>query len=230
MRPSGGSMFSRVAVTGGIGAGKSTITKHLQQRGAFVIDYDEVSREIVAPGTDGLRRVVDLFGSEALNADGTMNRKWVSHEVFGRPDLRKRYESIIHPLIFADAEKQESDWIASLEGRCELSQGNGRSGHYCKPGSPHRIVIHEIPLLAETGIARWFDTVIDIEAPEEVRIQRLVESRNLNRAEARARIASQASEEQRRQIATYVINSDKPLQEVYDEVDRIYDKLCHLEG
>jgi dephospho-CoA kinase len=218
-------MYSRVALTGGIGAGKSTIAHHLEGRGAYVIDYDEVSRDVVVPGSDGLRRLHDLFGDEALNADGTLNRRWLAQEMFHRDDLRDRVNRTLHPLIFAEAEKRETDWLTRHHISANFGAGKGSGSRYWREGGLRAIVLHEISLLAETGTQSWFDAIVDVEAPEDMRIRRLVETRGMSVSDAQERIAAQAGEEERRAIATYVIDSSGTLEETLRQADEIFDLL-----
>lgn len=218
-------MFSRIGLTGGIGAGKSTIARHYQSRGAYTLDYDAITRDVLAPGSVGLRSVTELLGPEAQLDDGSMNRQWVAQEVFGRPELLRRLNAIVHPMIFAEAEKRETDWLASHDDSANFGAGEGSGSRYSRGGRDRKIVIHEIPLLAETGVAQWFDAIIDVEAPEEVRLQRLITARHMNRAEAQERIQAQASSADREAIATYVINSNQPMDAMIQQADRIYDAL-----
>lgn len=218
-------MYSRVALTGGIGAGKSTVAHHFEERGAAIIDYDAISRDVVVPGSDGLRRLHDLFGDECLNPDGTLNRRWMSQEVFGRDDVRERVEHILHPLIFAEAEKRETDWLAHNHVTASFGHGRGTGARYRREGGLRLLVIHEIPLLSETRTQSWFDAVIDVEAPEKVRLQRLVENRGMRLADAKARIAAQTDEEHRRAIATYVIDSSRSLEDTLAQADRVFDEI-----
>lgn len=218
-------MYSRVALTGGIGAGKSTIAHHLAGRGAYVIDYDELSRDVVVPGSDGLRRLHDLFGDECLNPDGTLNRRWLAQEMFDRQDLLERVNHTLHPLIFAEAEKRENDWLSSHHISANFGAGQGSGSRYRREGGLRAIVLHEISLLAETGTQSWFDAVVDVEAPVETRIERLGKYRGIGAAEARARIAAQADEKTRRAIATYVIDSSGTLDDTLRQADEIFDRL-----
>lgn len=218
-------MYLRVALTGGIGAGKSTIARHLADRGAYDIDYDEVSRAVVVPGSDGLRRLHDLFGDECLNPDGTLNRRWLAQEMFDRNDLRERVNHTLHPLIFAEAERRENDWLAKHHISVNFGAGQGSGSRYRREGGLRAIVIHEIPLLIETNTQSWFDAVVDVEAPETVRIERLVKSRGITAAEAKSRIAAQASQAQRLASATYVIDSSGSLEDTFQQADKIYDLL-----
>lgn len=201
-------MFTRVALTGGIGAGKSTVARHLEELGAFVIDYDVIARAVVSRGSRGLRQVVDLFGPEALTKEGTMNRPWVSKKVFVNPQLRQQLDDIVHPLVFAEAARLENEWLAS-------TPHDGR----------RRVAVHDIPLLVESGRADWFDVVIDVEAPARVRMHRLMDERGMSMEAAAARIDSQSTQEQRQALATYVIDANKPLEQTFEQVDTVFNRI-----
>jgi dephospho-CoA kinase len=218
-------MFSRIGLTGGIGAGKSTIAQHYRSRGAYTLDYDVITRDVLAPGSVGLQAVTQLLGPETQLDDGSMNRHWVAQEVFGRPELLRRLNAIVHPLVFAEAEKRETDWLASHHVTANFGAGKGSGSRYRREGGKRQIVIHEIPLLAETGVAKWFDAIIDVEAPEDVRIERLIAHRHMSRVEAEERVRAQASSTDREAIATYVIHSDQPMDAMFAQADHIYDRL-----
>ncbi|MCI1902428.1 MAG: dephospho-CoA kinase [Bifidobacteriaceae bacterium] len=209
-------MLTRVALTGGIGAGKSTVARHLESLGAYVIDYDVLSRQAVAHGTVGLRRVVDLFGPEALTTMGEMNRGWISQRIFADPQMRDGLDDIIHPLVFAEAARLETEWLTAHTER-EKPPVGGVQGR--------RVVVHDIPLLVESGRADWFDVIIDVEAPARVRMHRLMAERGMSMEEASSRIDSQASQREREQVATYVIDSNQPLEQTFEQVDTVFQKI-----
>ena len=218
-------MYARVALTGGIGAGKSTIAHQLGQRGAFVIDYDEVNRSIITPGSEGYRRLHDLFGDDCLNDDGTIDRQWLAQEVFERDDLRERVNKTLHPLIFAEAEKRENDWLTKNHISVNFGAGKGSGSRYRREGGLRAIVFHEVPLLVETGTQSWFDAVVDVEAPAQTRIERLMASRGMSKSDAQNRIAAQTTEKQRRAAATYVIDASGTLDETIAQADNVFDLL-----
>ena len=206
-------MFTRVALTGGIGAGKTTVAQHLSQLGAYVIDYDVLARRAVEKGSEGLRKVVDLFGPEAITRTGEMNRPWVSQQIFANPQLRQKMDDIVHPLVFAQAARMETAWLGSHPSK-------KIDGH-----EERKVVVHDIPLLVESGRADWFDVVIDVESPARVRMHRLMDTRGMSMEEAASRIDSQASEEQRKALATVVINSNQPMEQMFEQVDIVYYQL-----
>jgi dephospho-CoA kinase len=191
----------RVGLTGGIASGKSTVSTILAELGAVIIDGDKLAREVVEPGTPGLAQVVAAFGPEILLPDGGMDRAKVGRIVFNDEAKRKVLEGIVHPLVF--------ERYAALEASAP------------KDG----IVIHDIPLLAESGRADTFDAVIVVETPAEVQIERMLRDRGWSRADAESRIASQATPEQRRAIATYLIENTGTRDELRARVEAVYGEL-----
>lgn len=185
-----------VALTGGIGSGKSTVAKRWVELGATEIDADVIAREVVAPGSAGLAAVVERFSDHVLHSDGSLNREKLAKVVFADPQARKDLESIVHPLVQAEAKRQTQ----------------GLSG----------IVVYTIPLLAEVSSPLNFDRIVTISAPEEVRVDRLVTTRGMDWAEARARVSSQASDEAREKLADTVIYSDCPLDELLAQADHVF--------
>ena len=193
----------RIGLTGGIAAGKSTVTVRLAHLGACVIDYDALARMVVAPGGEALSRIVAEFGSDALNPDGTLDRAWLAERVFGRqaePGARERLEAIEHPLIYREAARLEN---AHPEAR---------------------VVVHDIPLLAEVidEIPFAFDHIVTVEAPESERIERMVNTRDMSRQQALDRIRHQSTQAQRQAIADIIIDSAQPMANMLQTVDRLY--------
>jgi dephospho-CoA kinase len=191
----------RIGLTGGIASGKSTVSAILRELGAVVIDADALARDVVAKGTPGLTAVVEEFGPGLLTADGDLDRAAMGTLVFADESARKRLEAIVHPLVF--------ERIVDLE-----------------TGAPDgAVVVHDIPLLAESGRAATFDAVIVVDAPPEVQVDRMLRDRGWTEDEARARIAAQASAEERRTIATYVVENTGTVEDLRREVERIYAEL-----
>ncbi|MFS8499325.1 MAG: dephospho-CoA kinase [Micromonosporaceae bacterium] len=196
----------RVGLTGGIGAGKSEVARRLAGHGAVVIDADRVAREVVAPGTDGLARVVAEFGPQVLAADGSLDRAALAAVVFGDADRRRRLEAIIHPRVRA------------------------RTAELVAAAPPDAIVVNDVPLLVEVGLVATYHLVVVVEAPEATRIARLVGSRGMTEEQARARIAAQASDEVRRAAADVLLTNDGPLADLYARVDTLWrDRLVPFE-
>ncbi len=191
----------RVGLTGGIASGKSTVSSILEELGAVIIDGDKLAREVVERGEPGLTQVVEAFGPEILTADGELDRAKLGRIVFNDEAKRKVLEGIVHPLVF--------ERYAALE---DSAPQDG-------------IVIHDIPLLAETGRADTFDAVIVIETPPEVQVERMTRDRGWTREDAESRIAAQATPEQRRAIATYLILNTGTREELRAQVEAVYAAL-----
>ena len=191
----------RVGLTGGVASGKSTVSQILRELGALVIDADALAREVVERGTPGLAAVVAEFGPELLTADGDLDREAMGRLVFGDEGARRRLEGIVHPLVF--------ERIVALEEQAPAGA----------------VVVHDIPLLAESGRAGTFDAVVVVDAPRELQIERMVRDRGWSAGDADARIDAQASREDRLAIATHVIENSGSLEELRDRVERVYAEL-----
>jgi dephospho-CoA kinase len=187
----------RIGLTGGIGSGKSTVSRLLAERGAVVIDSDVIAREVVEPGSPGLAAVVEAFGTAVLAADGSLDRPALATLVFGDPEARRRLDAIVHPLVRARA--------------AELAAAT----------PPDAVVVHDVPLLVETGQADSYDLVLVVEADPETRVARLV-GRGLGEPDARARIAAQASDDQRRAVADVVLDNRGTPEDLAAQVDRFW--------
>lgn len=191
----------RVGLTGGIASGKSTVSEMLAELGATIIDGDKLAREVVEKGTPGLAQVVEAFGPEILTPDGDLDRPKLGRIVFNDDGLRQKLESIVHPLVF--------ERYAALEAAAPQDG----------------LVVHDIPLLAETGRADTFDAVIVVETPAEVQVERMLRDRGWSRADAESRIAAQATPEQRRAIATHLILNTGTRDELRERVREVYAEL-----
>jgi len=177
------------------------VSRRLAAQGAVVIDADAIAREVVAPGTDGLAEVVEAFGKEILRADGELDRPRLGDIVFADPELRGRLNAIIHPRVGARM--------------AELEQGAG----------PAAIVVHDVPLIAENGLASAYDLVVVVDVPPRIQVERLVRHRGMTRVQARARMAAQASREQRLAIAGIVIDNSGSLAELDRQVGDLWAEL-----
>lgn len=171
-----------------------------------MIDADVLAREVVAPGTDGLAAVVEEFGPGVLTADGGLDRVAMGAIVFGDEGRRRALEAIIHPRVRARSEALEA---SAPEGA---------------------VVVHDIPLLVETGQAGRFDAVVVVDAPAELQVERMLTQRGLSRAEAEARIAAQSSREDRLAVASYVIENAGTLEDLRDRVAEVFDDLTRLDN
>jgi dephospho-CoA kinase len=188
----------KVGLTGGIAAGKSLVARTLADCGAVLVDADALAREVVEPGTDGLAAVVDAFGPQVLAADGTLDRAALAAIVFGNEEKRATLNSIVHPLVRARA--------------AELAARVPEDG----------ILVQDIPLLVETGQAGNFDFVLVVEAPEEERLARMVRDRGMTPEDARARIAAQATAEQRAAVADAVLENTATPEDLVEAVRRLW--------
>jgi dephospho-CoA kinase len=191
----------RVGLTGGIGAGKSEVSRLLVECGAVLVDSDRIAREVVAPGTPGLAAVTETFGEDVLAEDGSLDRPKLGSIVFADADKLAALNAIVHPLV-----RERS---AELEAAAP-------------PGS---VVVHDVPLLAENGLAPLYDLVIVVDAPPATQLDRLVRLRGMTVEDARARMAAQAPREKRLDIADVVIDNDVPLDELRRTVCTVWADL-----
>lgn len=186
----------RIGLTGGIGAGKSALSSTFEKCGAIIVDGDVIAREVVEPGTEGLASLVDSFGSDILRSDGSLDRPALAAKAFHDDQARQKLNGIVHPLVG----KRRAEIIAAV--------------------SEDAVVVEDIPLLVESGMAPLFPLVVIVHADLEVRVRRLVEQRGMREEDARARVAAQASDEQRRAVAdVWLDNSGSP----EDLVQRAHD-------
>lgn len=179
----------KVGLTGGIGSGKSTVSRLLSSYGAVVVDADKVAREVVAAGTPGLAAVTKEFGTAVIRPDGELDREALGAVVFSDPERLAALNAIVHPLVGRRTQELEDE--AAADGAA--------------------VVVLDVPLLAENGLAPLYDEVVVVDCPVEVAVARLVGQRGMSEADARARIAHQASREERLAVATHVLdNSGTP--------------------
>ncbi|MGH4009267.1 MAG: dephospho-CoA kinase [Pseudonocardiaceae bacterium] len=188
----------RVGLTGGIGSGKSTVAARLAQRGAWIIDSDGIAREVVAPGTAGLRALVDEFGAEICTENGELDRSTLATRVFDDANARGRLNAIVHPLVAA------------------------RTAELIDTAPPEAIVVQDVPLLVEAGLAPGFPLVVVVHADAEVRIGRLVEQRGMAEPDAVARIAAQATDQQRRAAADVWLDNSGSRDRTFAAVDQLW--------
>ncbi|MGA4982642.1 dephospho-CoA kinase [Streptomyces cellulosae] len=190
-----------VGLTGGIGAGKSEVSRLLVECGAVLIDADRIAREVVEPGTPGLAAVVEAFGEDILAEDGSLDRPRLGALVFNDPEKLATLNSIVHPLVGARSRELE------------------------EAAPEDAVVVHDVPLLTENGLAPLYDVVIVVDAGPETQLDRLVRLRGMSEEDARARMAAQATREQRRAIADIVIDNDVPLDELERRVKEVWADL-----
>ncbi|MGW6460597.1 dephospho-CoA kinase [Streptomyces sp. NPDC055078] len=190
-----------VGLTGGIGAGKSEVSRLLESYGAVLIDADKIAREVVEPGTPGLAAVVEAFGTDVLTADGSLDRPKLGAIVFADPDRLAALNAIVHPLVGARSRELE------------------------KTAGADDVVVHDVPLLAENELASRYDLVVVVDAAPETQLRRLVGQRGMTESEARARMAAQATREQRRAVADLIIDNDGPLADLEPQVRAVWAEL-----
>ena len=203
----------RVGLTGGIGSGKSEVARRLAAHGAVIIDADVAAREVVAPGTPGLAQVAEAFGPEVLGPDGALDRERLGAIVFRDPALRAKLNAIVHPLVrewMTAAERTAAERTAAERAAAE------RAAEAADAAGGNLIVVHDVPLLAESRRADGFNLVIVVDVPPELQVERLVSQRGMTPDQARARMAAQASRDQRLAIAGVVIDNSGSL----DDLDR----------
>lgn len=189
-----------IGLTGGIGSGKSAVSRLLAERGAVIVDADVLAREVVAPGSPGLAAVVAEFGVGVLAPDGSLDRPALATLVFDDPTARARLNAIVHPLVGARA----------LELAAEAAAAD-----------PQAVVVHDVPLLVENGLAEAYDLVLVVEAPERLRLERLA-ARGMAEPDVRARMAAQADDAARRALADAVIVNAGTLDELAVAVDEMW--------
>jgi dephospho-CoA kinase len=191
-----------VALTGGVGAGKSTVADLLAAHGAVILDADDLARRAVEPGTPGLAKLVDEFGPEILDASGALNRTEMARRAFNDPDVRRRLEAVVHPEVarmFAE----------EVEARRATDD----------------VVVYSLPLLVERRLADAFDVVVTVSAPLESRIARLAGSGRMTEDDARARAAAQVSDAEREAVAERIISNAGDLDDLAAETDRLWKEL-----
>lgn len=191
----------RVGLTGGIGSGKSTVSALLAELGAMVVDYDQLAREVVEPGTDALSAIVDRFGADIVTAEGSLDRPALGAIVFADEQARRDLEAITHTAI--------------IERARELEAAAGDD----------TVVVHDNPLLIEMGAHRFMDVVVVVDVPVDVQVERIVANRDLTADDARARIASQATREERAGAADIIVDNTGPVDELAPRVREVWDEL-----
>jgi len=196
-----------VGLTGGIGSGKSTVARLLERRGAVVIDADQLARDAVAKGTPGFEGVVRAFGEEIVAPDGSLDRRALAAIIFSDPERKSALESIVHPEVA----RRFGEQVDELRGT-------------------DRVVVYVSPLLVELGLAPAFDVVIVVTASPHLRVSRVASGRDLSPDDVRGRMASQATDEQRMEVADILVDNDGSLRELEPQVDRIWSDLVARAG
>ncbi|RII18427.1 Dephospho-CoA kinase [Streptomyces sp. YIM 130001] len=191
----------KVGLTGGIGAGKSEVSGLLDSYGAVLVDADRIAREVVEPGTPGLAAVVEAFGDDILTPEGALDRPRLGSVVFADPEQLAVLNGIVHPLVGA------------------------RSAELEAAAPQNAVVVHDVPLLAENGLAPLYDLVIVVDASPDTQLHRLVRLRGMSEQDARARMAAQADREKRLAVADVVIDNDGPLEALEPQVRAVWEDL-----
>ncbi|CCQ46441.1 dephospho-CoA kinase [Pseudarthrobacter siccitolerans] len=190
----------KIGLTGGIASGKSVAAARLRERGAVLVDADALAREVVEPGTEGLARVVAEFGGGVLDQDGRLDRPKLGALVFGNPERLAVLNGIVHPLV------------------------RSRAAAIVAAAQDDAVVVQDIPLLVETGQGSDFHLVVVVDAPEDIRLQRMLDHRGMTAEAARSRMGAQASREDRLAAADVVLHNSESLQDLVDQVDRLWDQ------
>lgn len=194
----------RIGLTGGIAAGKSAASHRFAQLGIVVIDHDLLARQAVEPGSEGLTKIVTEFGPHMLTAAGELDRARLGRAVFGNRQLLEKLNAIIHPAVFALS--------VLAEEAVNTTDSNA-------------IVVHDVPLLIETGQAHDFDELVVVMTPTQIRLDRLVSGRGMNVEQARARITSQTTDEVRTRVATIILNGGGEISELNSQIDALVAKI-----
>lgn len=197
--------MQRIGLTGGIAAGKSVAARRFDELGAVVVDADVLAREAVAPGTAGLSEVVAAFGPAVVDEAGALDRAALARIVFSDPEARARLDAIVHPVVRRLAAEREA-------AAAVLDAG--------------AVVVQDIPLLVETGQADDFHVVVVVHAPAVLRVERLVRLRGMARADAEARVAAQARDEDRLAVADVVLDGSGTDVDLRAQVDELWARLA----
>ncbi|MBM3715897.1 MAG: dephospho-CoA kinase [Actinobacteria bacterium] len=193
-----------LALTGGIASGKSTVSAMLAAHGAVVVDADAIVRDVQAAGSPVLRSIAEEFGAEVLRPDGSLDRPALGARVFGHPERLAALNALVHPAVREESARRFAAAFAE---------------------DPAAVVVYDVPLLAEARSGDAWDLVVVVHAPAEVRTRRLVEGRGMTEDEARSRIASQASDEERLALADVVIDTDGTMDATRRQVDELWARV-----
>lgn len=190
-----------IGLTGGIASGKSTVSAYLVAMGAVLIDADQIAREVVLPGTPALNKIEQLFGTEVITEEGTLNRKKLGELVFANESSRKLLEGILHP---------------------EIREIMNQRMNQLEADNPRRLVVVDVPLLYESGLASMFEKVMLVFVPREIQLERLVNRDGLSRGQAKARLEAQMPIEQKVQLADFVIDNSGTLEETGAQLQQFW--------
>lgn len=199
-------MVMLVGLTGGIGAGKSTVAQLFEERGVPIVDADAIARDVVKPGQPALAELVKYFGDTILGADGELNRGKLAEVAFADAESHEALNAIMHPAISAETSKR----IDALRGE-------------------HSVIVHDVPLLVEAGLAGNYDLTVLVDTPAEVRLQRLTELRGMDSEDAKKRIAAQATDEQRRAVCDVALDNSGDIEHLRAQFEQMWERFISRE-
>ena len=199
-------MVMLIGLTGGIGAGKSTVAQLFEERGVPIVDADAIARDVVKPGEPALAELVEHFGDSILGADGELNRGKLAEVAFADAESHEALNAIMHPAISAETAKR----IDALRG-------------------DHSVIVHDVPLLVEAGLAGNYDLTVLVDTPAEVRLQRLTELRGMDSEDAKKRIAAQATDEQRRAACDVALDNSGDIEHLRAQFEQMWERFISRE-
>ncbi len=199
-------MVMLIGLTGGIGAGKSTVAQLFEERGVPIVDADAIARDVVKPGEPALAELVEHFGDSILGADGELNRGKLAEVAFADAESHEALNAIMHPAISAETSKR----IDALRGE-------------------HSVIVHDVPLLVEAGLAGNYDLTVLVDTPAEVRLQRLTELRGMDSEDAKKRIAAQATDEQRRAVCDVALDNSGDIEHLRAQFEQMWERFISRE-
>jgi len=199
-------MVMLVGLTGGIGAGKSTVAQLFEERGVPIVDADAIARDVVKPGEPALAELVEHFGDSILGADGELNRGKLAEVAFADAESHEALNAIMHPAISAETAKR----IDALRG-------------------DHSVIVHDVPLLVEAGLAGNYDLTVLVDTPAQIRLQRLTELRGMDSEDAKKRIAAQATDEQRRAVCDVALDNSGDIEHLRAQFEQMWERFISRE-
>lgn len=199
-------MVMLIGLTGGIGAGKSTVAQLFEERGVPIVDADVIARDVVTPGEPALAELVEHFGDSILGADGELNRGKLAEVAFADAESHEALNAIMHPAISAETSKR----IDALRGE-------------------HSVIVHDVPLLVEAGLAGNYDLTVLVDTPAQIRLQRLTELRGMDPEDAKKRIAAQATDEQRRAACDVALDNSGDIEHLRAQFEEMWERFISRE-
>jgi dephospho-CoA kinase len=193
-----------IALTGGIASGKSTIARRLAERGAIIVDADQIVRDVQSPGSPVLARIAEAFGPEVISSEGALDRAALGARAFGDPELLKQLNAIVHPAVREESQRRFEQAFAD---------------------DPQAVVVYDVPLLVEARVDDPWDLIVVAHAPASVRRDRLVELRGMDEKAAQDRIDAQVSDEKRLAIADVVIDTAGDIAETHAQTDALWERI-----